>query len=67
MTGGSATFSLGATGDSVRRQNAPLPQMCQTPWPGSQWMPSYISNEMARDQVDPTYKEGIAPVVDFNW
>ena len=71
MGGGSASFNLGATGDSVGKQNDPLSQTCQTFCPRTQWMPSYISrdisNEMARDQIDPTCKEGIAPVVDFNW
>ena len=71
MGGGSASFSLGAAGNPVEKPNISSPQMHQTSRSGTQWMPSYISrnisNKMARDQVDPTCKEGIASVVDFNW
>ena len=71
MGGGSVSFGLGVTGNPVEKQNLRSPQVRQTSQPGAQWMPNYvskhISNEMARDQVDPTCKEGIASVVDFNW
>ena len=71
MDGGLVSFGLGVTGNPVRKQNLRSSQVRQTSRPGAQWMPSYISkhisNEMARDQVDPTCKEGITPVVDFNW